>query len=94
MLDKSIVDDIVNGSLGISFLEEFAVKYRVPYKSCSVNEDEYAYKLTKGKINHEYFDNYVKDIERTFALDNKPTSSSTVAQKKQNTIEFLKTSIE
>jgi hypothetical protein len=92
VIDNSILNEFSNEEEATTFLEPYAVKYKVPYKP-DVNqvEEEFALRLTKGKLNPESFKNLSADIDRVFSQDNKSISHPSVQKKIKNTIDFLST---
>jgi hypothetical protein len=94
VIDESTLVALTRKGMSIDeLLKPFAVKYQVPYKTCSVSNEEYVIRLVKGTIKSEYFKNVQDGIERSFSSYNKDVSDPSVQTKLKNTIEFLKTFI-
>lgn len=92
VIDNSIINEFSSEEVAKTFLEPFAVKYKIPYKPEIIqNDEEFAFRLNKGNLNEESFKNYSEDILRVFSQDNKSTSHSSVQRKINNTIDFLST---
>lgn len=92
VIDNSIISEFASEVEAAGFLESYAVKYKVPYKSEGIQDDEeFVLRLTKGTLNPESFKNLSADLERVFSQDNKSTSHPSVQLKIKNTIDFLST---
>ncbi|MBG6186421.1 hypothetical protein [Flavobacterium sp. CAN_S2] len=92
VIDNSIISEFASEVEAAGFLESYAVKYKVPYKSEGIqDDDEFVLRLTKGTLNPESFKNLSADLERVFSQDNKSTSHPSVQLKIKNTIDFLST---
>lgn len=92
VIDNSIISEFNSEVEATGFLESYAVKYKVPYKSEVIQDDEeFVLRLTKGTLNPESFKNLSADLERVFSQDNKSTSHPSVQLKIKNTIDFLST---
>lgn len=89
VLDPEVISDLEDEPDGIPFLSEFAVKYKVPYKSDIGLGEEYVFKLIKEISNETIRKNLKDDVIRVFALDNKSTKSENVELKINNTLNFI-----
>ncbi|MHA3047864.1 hypothetical protein JSO59_010980 [Riemerella anatipestifer] len=93
VIDQSIIDFITEDNIHI--LENYAKKYKVPYKTSSQRkEEELVLNLidTNDKINRsniKFIENYIEGIKKNFARYNKPTDSNSIQNKITNTINFI-----
>ncbi|MFT3979535.1 MAG: hypothetical protein QM687_03630 [Ferruginibacter sp.] len=86
VIDSSVIER-VSGEKGFpKFIDEIAIEYDVPYKGAS--KKEYALRLSNGELNDTAYANWIRDINRTFEMDNKIINES-VERKRKNTIDFL-----
>lgn len=90
VIDKSIVSEFSSDEVAQEFLKPYAVKYKIPYKGFENETEEYAFRFTRGTINMTEFENRSKSIHRVFSQDNKPVGDSSVQQKIENTVKYLK----
>ncbi len=90
VIDKSVIDYLeAKGVDPRIIFDDFAIKYKIPYKHQQEETEEYALRLVKGALNKEAFKNASKHIETVFAAHNKDISDERVQNKIQNTIKFL-----
>lgn len=90
VIDSDILKKFNNLEEAQDFLQPFAIKYTVPYKTNSGNsEKEYVLKLVRGVLNDESRENITKNIIGRFEADNKKFDSESVQSKIQNTLDFL-----
>lgn len=89
VIDKSIISDLETNIKGIEFLTEYAIKYKVPYKTEMYLEEEYVLIIAKGIDNGTALKNTKESIARVFALDNKSTEPKSVQVKIENTLKFI-----
>jgi hypothetical protein len=92
VIDKSILDQMNFLGLDETFLDEYAKKYKVPYKN-NINIEEYAFKLVSGDLSMTGYNNVSANITSNFAKYNKPTDSARVREIITNTINYLETFI-
>ncbi len=87
-IDNSVVEQLVKiGS--IATLNHIAVKYMVPYKcSTTDQQEEYVLRLAKDTLNTEHYENYKRNIVEVFKKDNKEMNDK-AEEKLNNTIKFL-----
>lgn len=90
VIDSSIINEFDSKEEAAKFLEPYTLKYKVPYKSHTDNEEEFVLRLLKGTLNQLAFDNTVDGIYRTFSQDNKSIENESVQRKIDNTINFLR----
>ncbi len=93
VIDNSVVEKIKNTEFAIEMLLKYAVKYKVPYKENTGNQEEYVLRLF-GPLNKETFNNLKEDVERNFSDYNKSIDKQSVKDKLANTIKFLHSLIE
>jgi len=89
VIDESIISDLINETDGIEFLNEFAIKYKVPFKLGIESSDEYAFRLVKNLKNKKGLDNMKKSIKQVFKQDNKSIEHQSVQKKIKNTQDFV-----
>lgn len=89
VIDQSIIDDLEKVSKGIEFLSDYAIKYKVPYKSDLELNEEYVLKVVKGITNETALKNTKESVSGVFALDNKSIEPKSVQIKIENTIKFI-----
>lgn len=92
VIDKSILAQLNFFGLDETFLNEYAKKYKVPYKNNLISE-EYAFKLVSGDLNMTSYNNLSANIISNFAKYNKPTDSIRVQEIITNTLNYLETFI-
>lgn len=92
IIDESIVNDLEEINGGITFLEEYTVKYHVPFKTANgdVPVEKYAFITHRGIINELSLTNALSSVDTVFSQDNKSTDLPSVQQKIHNTKEFIK----
>ena len=94
VIDDSVIKEISKTNDVEKLFLDYAIKYKVPYKSCiSAVEKEYALRLF-GPLNEETFTSLSFDIRRNFSAYNKPVEDNNVNIKLNNTIQFLQSLIE
>ncbi len=92
VIDNSVILKVVELGQNNSFFKEFAKEYNVPYKK-GIKKKEFAFLLrNKEGFNKNEFESDKKRIMETFKKDNKQITSS-VKEKMENSIEFLKSEI-
>jgi hypothetical protein len=94
VIDQTVVDRVIQ--LGLNpdlFLDEYAIRYPVPYKN-KVSNFEFALKLVSGKLNDEAFKNYSRNIKNNFINYNKGPLDARSIEKLDNTIKFLEQFLE
>lgn len=90
VIDQSIFEELIDIKELNKLIENYALKYMVPYKQPKQNQrKEYVFKLVKGNLNNEAFNNVYKRIEGNFSNDNKGVSNEQVKRKIKNTLDFL-----
>lgn len=93
VIDNAIVTDLMKYD-EISLLEDVAIKYKIPYKNEIDNDEEYVFRFYKGTRTKESFQNIEQNILEVFQLDNKSIENVTVQKKLNNTLEFIRYSLE
>ncbi|MEI6123854.1 MAG: hypothetical protein WCQ95_09500 [Bacteroidota bacterium] len=93
VIDDSVIEEINKITNAHEILNEFAIKYKVPYKENCNSPNEYVFRLY-GPLNEETFMNVKEGIERNFSSFKKSTDKKDVKEKMKNTIEFLRFLIE
>ena len=89
VVESSIIEDLLNEERNNDFIEQYAIKYKVPYKDTQDNEDEYVMKLTQGTLNKLAYSNWKEGIISAFKSYNKSTEHPSVQIKIDNTIKHL-----
>lgn len=92
VIDQSVLNELEKHGDPDGFLKDYSVKYKVPYKHPpNPHNEEYVLGLTKvdQKLNEEAFTNRKRNIEETFASDNKSMNERS-QQLLANTINFLR----
>lgn len=89
VIDESIITDLEQNPNGIEFLSEFAIKYKVRYKTELGLDEEYVLRVSKGITNELALKNTKENVEHVFALDNKSIEPKSVQLKIENTLKFI-----
>ncbi len=86
VIDNTVVIDLKSTEAGNRLLNEFSLKYRVPYKTGEL--EEFVLKLKEGKLNDIGLTNFLSNIDHVFAMDNKAINDR-VKTKMDNTKQFI-----
>ena len=90
VIDKSIIVKLSELMIDVdAILNQYTFSYNVPYKE-GVFVEEYAFKLTKQKLNNEHIKNVEKGIIGAFESFNKDANHERAKEMLANTLEFLK----
>ena len=89
VIDQSIIVDIEKETNGIKFLDEFSIKYKVPYKNEVIDYEEYVLRVAKNISTDLGLKNTKESIEKVFSQDNKSIKSKRVEDKINNTLKFI-----
>ena len=88
VIDRPVMEDLQK-YLYKETLDNYTMKYRVPYKAECRDYDELVFKLENEINNQTHLDNLKKDIISVFSKDNKSTDNPSVKEKLENTQKFL-----
>lgn len=86
IIDQSIIDDL-NLKGEVDFINEFALKYLIPFKTGA--KEGYVFKFVKDNLNQNSLNFALSEVDRVFSSDNKSVDSSSVKQKIKNTKDFI-----
>ncbi len=91
VIDNSVIEKIIKMGVDVkSFLNPFAIKYKVPYKNQIVSEKEYVLSIFESGLNENHYKVLCNDIKNNFSKYNKSTDNEDVQEKIKNTNDFLK----
>jgi len=88
VIDKPVMEDLQK-YLYAETLNNYTIKYRVPYKTGDIDYDELVFKLENKINNQTHLNNLKKDITSVFSRDNKSMDDESVRAKLENTQKFL-----
>ncbi|MGB0868291.1 MAG: hypothetical protein ACPGSD_01725 [Flavobacteriales bacterium] len=89
VIDQTIVAEFEKQTGGIEFLNEFAIKYKVPYKTDVIDFEEYVLRVVKNLTTDVGLKNMKNSIESVFSQDNKSIKAESVKEKIINTQKFI-----
>lgn len=90
VIDQSIVSDLEAHADGIQYLDKYAIKYRIPYKTGILEYDEYAFRLVRNLSTDLGLENLLQSVDKVFSQDNKSVDDPSVQIKIENTKHFLR----
>ena len=89
VIHQSVISDLEKATNGMEFLSDYAIQYKVPYKTELGLGEEYVLKVVKGITNETALKNTKESVAGVFALDNKSTEPKSVQSKIENTLNFI-----
>jgi len=91
VIDKSVIEEVINRLNTVKFFNQFAKLYKVPYKIPENDIEEYALLLARGGLDDSSVTTLKNNIIRVFKNDNKPFDKPRVQELLSNTLAYLET---
>ena len=88
VIDKPVMEDLQN-YLYEDILNNYTIKYRVPYKFGDTGCDELVFKLENRVNDQTHLSKLKEHISSVFSRDNKSIENESVKVKLENTLKFL-----
>lgn len=90
VIDKSVIQFLeLNGNNVDLKLQDYAKKYKVPYKKSGSDDEEYVLKLTSQFVNPIRIESMTDSIKTNFSRHNKKVTSERVQEILSNTLKYV-----